>query len=597
VAALLLAVASPSPAAPRTYGIDEDPIRLGDRALAEGHLAEARSHFQEALENGYKTSRARFGLAEVTVREGDFAEAEPLYREAVAGGSGSPEEQARIRAGLGLLLLRLGRDLEAEQEFDAALAQDPDQWEAWYGRAHRMLDLGQVEEAERILKRGANRKGVREGQDLYLYGMARVHLARGELEEAELAALRALDLNPQDPAVAALVGRVYEARGTPTLAIDAFEKSLATPGVVRTAPMLHNLGQLYAEVRRFDDARDRYVEAVAIDSTYAPALGDLGHLYYAAGRHEQAARVYLRYAILVPDDLGALLELSESCLEVHHFAQALEAATAAMRIDGTRDDVRFAFARAGIRAGDDEVKARAAATYAELEGKPGWKAADHSLLASYLMATGDLEAARTHYDEAIRLDPGDPHANYQAGILAMKRGDTAQAKAHLETAVRGAPDIPAYQLNLGIARLRAGDTAGAVQAIRRALELNPDLTVGRVILAQAYAAGGDLPAAEAEYDRVLRAEPRHAQALRGKGFCRLRASDYEGAAAAYGAAAEVEPGNADAWAGLGLAQLGRADWPAAEAAFDRAGKLDPDNRSLQRGRELLAQAREGAVIE
>jgi tetratricopeptide (TPR) repeat protein len=133
--------------------------------------------------------------------------------------------------------------------------------------------------------------------------------------------------------------------------------------------------------------------------------------------------------------------------------------------------------------------------------------------------------------------------------------------------------------------------------MRRALELNPDLTVGRVLLAQSLAAAGDLAGAEAEYDRALQTEPRNAQALRGKGFCRLRAADYAGAKSAYGTATEVEPGNADAWAGLGLAHLGLEDWAAAESAFDRAAGIDPDNRSLLRGREILAQAREGAVVE
>jgi tetratricopeptide (TPR) repeat protein len=597
LAGLAAVLPGPASAAPRTYGIDEDPIRLGDRALAEGRLGDARSRYEEALENGYKPARADFGLAEITVREGAYADAEPLYREALDAAPGSPAEKARIQAGLGLLLLRLDRDLEAEQLFAEAVAADPEQWEAWAGRAQRKLDEKQVDEAERILKRGEGRKGIEKGEDLYRFGMARVHLARGELKEAELSALRALALNPQDPEIAKLAGRIYVAQGTPALAIEAFEKALATPGVVRTAPTLHVLGGLYAGERRWDEARDKYAEAVAIDSTYTPALSDLGHLYHEAGRHEQAARVYLRYVVAEPDDVEALVELAESCVEIHQFPQALEAATAALRLDATRTDARFAFARAGIRAGDADTKARAEATYAELATAKGWKAADHSARAGYLMDQGDLAAARAQFDEALRMDPADPHANYQTGIVAMKQGDIDAAVAHLEVAARGAPEVPAYQLNLGIARLRAGEADGAVTAIQRALELNPELTVARVLLAQAKAAAGQLAAAEKQYDLVLKQDPRHAQALRGKGFCRLHAADYDGAKAAYAVATEVEPGNADAWAGLGLANLGREDWPAADAAFARAEKIDPNNRSLQRGRELLVQAREGNVAQ
>ena len=66
------------------YALDEDPIRLGVKALVQVQLEEAKNHFNEALAGDYQVDRAKFGLAEVAVREGRFFAAEPLYREAIA---------------------------------------------------------------------------------------------------------------------------------------------------------------------------------------------------------------------------------------------------------------------------------------------------------------------------------------------------------------------------------------------------------------------------------------------------------------------------------------------------------------------------------
>ncbi len=123
------------------------------------------------------------------------------------------------------------------------------------------------------------------------------------------------------------------------------------------------------------------------------------------------------------------------------------------------------------------------------------------------------------------------------------------------------------------------------------MERDPASTTARLMLAQTLAAAGENAAAESEYREVLSQQPGNAQALRGLGFCRLRAADYQGAVKAYTDATGAEPNNADGWAGLGSAQLGLGNLDAAESAFARARSLDPKNVMLQKGTELLNQAR------
>lgn len=592
LAALCVAsVTASALAAPRTYGIDEDPLRLGAKALEKGELAKAAEHFREAIAAGYKVPFATLGLADVASREGRAAEAETLYRDALrarhAEGAALPEANAR----LGLLLLRAGKTAEAAAEFDAAFAAKPDVWEAQYGRARLALDAGDAAAAEALLANGAKRKGAAEGEDLYHHGRALLRFAEKDFAAAELEAREAIALDPAVPEYAALLGRIYEARGTPAMAIDAYEKMLAAPGSKPTAPMLHTLGRLYARESRWNDARDAYVRAVEADSTFGPALKDLADVFRLGKQHERAARTYLRYVASHPADAEALTGLAESYRELGQLGPAFETAERAVAAAPDSEAARKELVRAGVRSTDPAQRARAVETAAGLPDSTTWDAAELTALASAQMDAQANDAARAGLERALAADPESADAWYHLGLLEMRESRPDSAVTALERAAAARADSPLIHLNLGIALYQARRLGEAIPAFRAALALRPELTAGRLLLAQTLAASDSVRAAEAEYEQVLAAEPGNAKALRGLGFCRIRRADYRGAADAYEAAARAEPGNADAWAGLGNARLGLQDWGGAEQAFGKAKAIDPSNPTLIKGMELLEKSK------
>lgn len=585
-----LALAPGVVAETRSYGIDEDPVRLGQKALEDGRLDEARARFQEAVDAGYKMDRAHLGLAEVAVRRGSWVEAEAFYRAALAA-----RPLVEARAGLGLLLLRLERDAEAEAELDRALAEKPGLWDARYGRALLLLKRGRTADARALLAAGRERRGAAEGEDRYHHGMALALAAEGDLTAAEVEALGALALNPADARYAMLVADLSTQRGVPALAIDAWEQALRAPGVVPTAPMLEGLAALYRGVGRFQDARDHLLQAVELDSTYAPALRALADLLAAAKQHDRAARTWLRYVQLRPDDVDAQLALAASCGEIGSHAQALAAARTAMALDSARVDVRFALFRAGTRGPDAAAKEEAARLFASLPPDAGFEAKDLVAFAAWQREAKQWDAAREALVRANALAPEEPDVPFERGMLELAGGQPDSAVASFERAVALRSDAPHFHVNLGIARLRAGQNAPAVSAFRAGLALNPEHVYGRLLLAQALAVSDSIPAAESEYRRVLETEPTNAGALRGLGFCQIREGRYADAADTYAAATRAEPGNAEAWVGKGNALLGLGDLAGAEEAFGEAKKIDPENRSLRKGLELLQQAKESGA--
>lgn len=591
--ALLLAVALAAPAAAqkRSYTLDEDPVRLGTRAFEENRLPDARTYFLEALANDYQPERAQLGLARIATLEGRNEDAEAFFRHAIDTQQKAGKEFPEARAGLGLLLLRLGRTAEANLEFDQALKEKGDLWEAKFGRAWVLLQEKQWEPARKLLDDGAKQKGSTEGEDLYHFGMALYHEGKGNTAEAEREALTALNLNASYPEYARLVGRLYEARNAPTLAIDAYERALAAPGMKPTAPMLRTLGSLYQKVERYNEARDRYLAAVQVDSTFAPALKDLGQLYQLAKQHERAAGVYLRYVNLEPNDVEVLVGLAESCLAIGRNAQALEAAQAALVLESGSVEVRKVYARAAIRSRDDEKKADAARILATLDEPKGLEVSDWIALAAFQTSRRQFAQASESVRAALALDPASANAYFQQGVIELSQGRADAAVQQFETAIRHDPEVAGYHLNLGIAQYQRQDLAAAVPRFRRALELRPDLAIGRLLLAQALAATDSTDAAATQYKKILETDPQNAKALRGLGYCEIRSADYAAAVRAYRSANEIESDNADGWAGLGNAHLGLRQLDEAARAFERARALDPQNATMLKGMELLEQAR------
>jgi len=581
--------------AQKKYTYEQDPIRLGNKALSENRIADARAKFEEAIENGYHTAYARNGLADIAVREGRFKEAEALYEEAISAytleeGSKKFKE---ANAGLGNLMIDQGRFSEAGKRIADALAVDQRYWPANFGQARLLLNQNKPDQARPFIDWGSKAKGNEEGEDLYHHAQAMYFLAKSDLQNAESEALRAFHMNPMDAKHGMLVARIYERKNVPALAVGACEEVMQLPGFTPTARFLDMMGSLYQKTERYNEARDTYQKAIETDSTYAPAYKNLAGLLKLAKQYPRAARVYLRYLELVPDDMEALVGLAEACNEAGLYKPALEAATKAMDIDSTRADVRLTYARSAMRGRDKAAQARAVGIYNALGAEAPLKAEDHVLLASYEADHKNIPGAEEHLAQALTLDPKSADAYYQKGLLGFKAGQPDSAQVNFERAIALDGTKPIYYLNLGVAQMQKSQFEPSKAAFRKAIAIDKKLVIGYVLLGQGLASTDSLPAAEAVYQQALAIEPKNGRALRGMGNIHLRNKNFTDAAVSYKSATDSEPGNADGWVGLAQAYMGMGNLAGAESALREAQAIDPNNATMKQSWEALRGARLG----
>jgi Tfp pilus assembly protein PilF len=216
----------------------------------------------------------------------------------------------------------------------------------------------------------------------------------------------------------------------------------------------------------------------------------------------------------------------------------------------------------------------------------------HNNLGLWYEDRGDLERAKAHFQEAIRLKPDYAAAhNNLGGVLARIPGQLDVATAHFQEALRLQPDFADARNNLGTALFKTqGRLDDAIIQYREALRLKPDYAEAHNNLGNALTKkAGEMDDAIAQFEEALRLRPDYAGAHNNLGTALYAQGRPAEAVRQYQEALRLMPNYAEIHYNIAVALLnipGRSNEAAAELeAFLQAR---PGNEAALR---MLAQIR------
>ncbi|WHO37288.1 cellulose synthase subunit BcsC-related outer membrane protein [Sphingobium sp. AP49] len=419
-------------------------------ALAQGRLGEAQAQVEGLIRSGYpQRGPALEVLADIYERQGRYADAADLYRQANEGAKQSDgrlaSRAARDRA---LAAAARGDDVTAEQEFHSGLLLD--QRDPWirYEFARYLTARRRLPEAESLM----NSLGSSNDPD-WLYAAALLNADMGRASAAD-----------------ALMARV--------------------PEMQRTAQMRH-----FAVGLKVDGAIER-AKALAAQGRQGEALGALRQLAATPGisADKQAAIADALYEL---GDTAGAAQLAQQALsgdisdpqgyepivrvlaKTGHDAFATNAIQRAAQLAGNSTDGQRVIARMnGIMAAAQADRLRTAGQYAAafdlLQG--AWNAApgNQDVLAALarLYQSGGMpaQAAQT-YQMLLAQSPDDRGALMGLIETAGAAGDRELARRTIDRALQVAPDD--YEIYLAAARMEQarGDESAALRYLKRAKEV------------------------------------------------------------------------------------------------------------------------------
>ena len=241
-----------------------------------------------------------------------------------------------------------------------------------------------------------------------------------------------LSLEPENVVALSLLGVSAARDGDTATALEMLERAL-TLGQ-RDPVFLANLGSVYRQAGRLDDADRCYREALASSPGSIAARFNFANLLQERGATANALAEYVKVLQQSPAHAGAL---NNTALLLRLEGQ-LEAAAAVWR-----KLVHF-------EASDPAARCNLGAALVEI---------------------GDIDGGIAEYRKAIALDPMSVEAWNNLGVALHERGDLEDAIDCLEEAKKLDPSHPGVHENLGNALRKAGAADEASAAYETALGL------------------------------------------------------------------------------------------------------------------------------
>lgn len=369
-----------SPGLPTTAKSDrfEAPLTEGFRALQRGDLAAASAAFDKVLKEDPSHINATLGLAEAELKAGRSAKAEGLLKRALEYAPADPDvlvayarfhsTHGRFDEALALLQRATGvppgdysalRDLgdlqlnaykkpaAAIQAYRQALALRPDAVAPRVGIALALLAESRPGDARAELEQAARQAP---GDPMLPHMIGRIEASEKRFQPALAAMDRALTIDPGMAAALSDRGDIHAELGQNKQAAADYETLVKlVPG---NPTALLKLGMVYQRLDRLDDARQRYLEALALKKDLAVAYNNLASIALRGKKEPAQAHAWAKRAVeLAPDVPHFQDTLGQTYRATGNTARAIEALSKASALNPAEPEFQFHLGQAYEDAG------------------------------------------------------------------------------------------------------------------------------------------------------------------------------------------------------------------------------------------------------
>jgi len=346
------------------------------------------------------------------------------------------------------LLAHALRDTDSDAALAAAEAASrlrPDYAPAYVFRAQLLETSNRLEEAMAQYRRAVE---IEPENAMAQFGLGRLLLARGEIQDALPHLLRARDLYDEAGAIHGALAQAYRQMGDMSSALR--ENRLASQ-LTETIPITDPIH--YAMRKESVSSVAQLQRAIEADR---------------AGDYETAEALYEELVRIRPDDPNVRARFGDNLARQSKLGPAKEQYEAALAVDPQLGSAHYGLGTMLNFEGDYDG---AAGHYrAALESMPD-DARTMLNLAGILAFQGELREAASLCRRALEIDPKGFAPNFHLGRVLIQQNLNRDAIPFLRAAIEARPDSGPAHRQLSIALVGIGDYASAWTHVERAQEL------------------------------------------------------------------------------------------------------------------------------
>jgi tetratricopeptide (TPR) repeat protein len=248
-------------------------------------------------------------------------------------------------------------------------------------------------------------------------------------------------LAPRDFRWIYLLAKLDQQDGDVDQAIRGFKMVSSLRPELVAAPV--NLGNVYLELNRLDDAQSSFINALEIDKRSAAAYYGLGQVALSKRNYAEAVNNFQKALDLAPGAnrihyslAMAYRGLGDSEKTKLHLAQqgTVGVRVADPLIDALQELVQGARVHLirGRLALEAKRYAEAVTEFRQAVAATPDSVTAHVNLGAALTQTGDLNEAVEQFEATLRLDPNNTTAHYNLAVLLVRENKHQQAIVHLQ---------------------------------------------------------------------------------------------------------------------------------------------------------------------
>jgi tetratricopeptide (TPR) repeat protein len=389
-------------------------------------------------------------------------------------------EQGEILAGEGLIEEALAR-------FEQALAAAPENPEVIEAVGRALLNLDRLEEAEASFLDALELDPEWVGPRM---GLAMVALRRDEPFKIVHHLERAIETDPEYPDAYVELGRYYGAMAEPALAKATFERWTARHP--EDADMLINAGLTAFDAADYAQALDFFekaVEAALVEEQKSGARTFRANTLDMLGRYDEAVEAYEEVIAETPEWWEAHANLG-----ICHARNGQSARAEAAFRQGLEDcpgspEIRDELAAHLLSERRDLPEALRLSEEAVALGRDEIR--HLHTLGEARLAIGDESGAAEAYSAMLALDPENPEAHLELGLLYEARGEAREAEEHFVESLKSDPANPRALYSYASLYYAADDLETAEELLVRAVASDARYSPALSALASIRARHGD----------------------------------------------------------------------------------------------------------
>ena len=376
---------------------------------------------------------------------------------------------------------------EALSRFEQALAAAPENPEAIEAVGRALLNLGRLEEAE------ASFLDALEIDPEWVaprMGLALVALGRDEPFKIVHHLERAIEADPGYPEPYVELGRYYGYMNEPALAKATFERWTARHP--EDADMLINAGLTLFDASDFAEAYgffEKAVEAATEEEQRSGALTFRANALDMLGRYDEAVTAYEEVIAETPEWWEAHANLGICHARNGHVERAEAAFRRGLADCPGSPEIRDELAAHLLSQGGDLQEALKLSEEAVALGRDEIR---HLItLGEVKLALGDDEGTAEAYRAVLALDPENPDAHLELGILHERRGEMTEAEEHFVESLKADPGNPRALYSYASLYYTADDLETAEEILERAVAADAEYSPALSALASIRARRGE----------------------------------------------------------------------------------------------------------